>query len=436
MASAYLKQVLKDLESKSDTKKSIKHALKDCLKQVKCRIKEEKIKVNKTKRFKKKEIIESPDKPVIKFNQKEYMAGFKDKQEQNKAFAIKLMKEQMERKSRLEQKEEEMRQQLLEEERQKEIEEYNKIREKERAKEEQIREMLEKTRQRKYHLKRLKDISERDFRKVISNTPLYKKIESEFINNFEIPELEKRKEELRKKHELFRPLDYQELQERSRYLELLQTQQKPKSIFNERSKSTKSKFLKRILDEDKEKSIAEEEKVIIKKDMKDKMWKYSQIVKEIFPPSVDMLKRKEMELIKAKLNNPTLYLKKESSIDRTISFSPRKFKKNSMVKEKNEKKQITVKDYLAEFKGRRKRSVGDLNLQNFSSDDFEVMSTQTNRKALEKMVEKYDKEARLGEMKFEHMSPFKPKAIKYSEQVDNLLVNSIKTKIAILEKQE
>jgi hypothetical protein len=431
MASKYLKDFLKELTCKSTKKKAIKKALKSCLESVKIQIKQKVLTIQKRKRFKKRENLESPEKSFFKFNQKEYMTDFKEKAESNRAFTLRLMKEQQERRQRLEEKEEELKQQQLDEERQKEIDNYYTQQEKEKQKEDQLRALLEKSKHRKLQMKKLKEISERDFRKVVSTTPLYKKIESEFVSNVEMPELAKRKEELRKKHELFKPWDYDELRERCRYLEISQNQHKPQTIFNERSKSTRSKFLQRILEEDREKFLFEAEKSEIKKDLKDKVKKYSQIVKEVFPPSVDMLKKKEMELIKAKLSSPALFIKKDQPIERTYSFSPRKFKKNPMVPEKPEKKTPETKDYLLEFRKQRKRSLSDQDLKSLSIDQPEFLSDRR----LKKVIEKYDKEARLGEMKIELMSPFNSKSIKYSEQVNGMLVNSIRTKIAILEKQ-
>lgn len=428
MASQYLKKLFNELICKLSQKKQVKKVIKSANNLIKEKIKLTEIFIQKQKRFKKKVKQVTPEKP-LRFTQREYMSDFKDKVEETRQFSLKFIKEQIERRNRQLQREELNQQRYLAEIEEREMEKQQVLMQREKDKEAKLKKMIEKSKRRKKEIEKLKDIGEREYRVAISSTPLYKRIESDFVSQFEIPELEKRKKELQKKRDLFRPWDYEELKERARNLEMLSSEHKPKSIFNERSKSTKSRFLKKVLFEDKERINEQIEKEKLKREMAEKKKKYADIVKEVFLPSVDLLKRKEIEFIKAKLNNPVIVRNKDS-FDHSFSYAPRKFKKNSMLPQKPEKKIPVVKDYIREFREMRNRSMSQNSLIKIT--DEQIM--HSNRKKLEKVIDVLDREARVNEMKIGQLSPFNGKSLKITEHVNDLLVNSIKSKIAILDK--
>lgn len=429
MATQYLKRLFDELICKLSQKKRVKKVIKSSTSLIKNQILSSKLSIQKRKHFKQKSKQITPEKPPVRLTLREYMSDFKEKAEETRQFSLKFIKEQINRRNRQQQREEQLRQQLLAEIEEREMEKYKLSLQREKVKNDQIREMLEKTKKRKKNIEKLKDIGEREYRKAISTTPLYKIIESNFVNHFEIPELEKRKKELQKKRDLFKPWDYDELKERAKYLEILQSEHKPKNIFNERSKSTKSRFLKRVLDEDKERFMEQVEKDKVKREMAEKKKKYAKIVKEVFSPAVDLLKRKEIEFIKAKLTNPVIVRKRET-IERSFSYVPKKFKKNSMIREKPEKKVPVKKDYIREFRETRKKSMSERELLDLTYEKV----LESDRKILEKVAGALDREARVAEIKIGSLSPLNGKSLKITEHINSLLVNSIKTKLAILDK--
>ena len=429
MATQYLKRLFDELICKLSQKKRVKKIIKSSTSLIKKKIKSSELSIHKRKRFKQKPKQTTPEKPPIRLTLRDYMSDFKEKTEGSRQFSLKLIREQIDRRNRQQQREEELRQQLLEEIQEREMEKFQLSMQREKLKNDQVRKMLDKSNKRKKNIEELKDIGEREYRKAISNTPLYKKIESNFVNHIEIPELEKRKKELQKKRDLFKPWDYDELRERTKYLEMLQSEHRPKNIFNERSKSTKSRFLKRVLDEDKERFLEQVEKEKVKKEMAEKKKKYAKIVKEIFSPAVDLLKRKEIEFIKAKLANPVV-ARQRDEIERSFSYVPKKFKKNSMMPEKPEKKVPIVKDYIRELRETRRKSLSENDLFNVTYDKV----LDSDRKRLEKIAGKLDRKARVAEIRIGSLSPLNGKSLKITEHINNLLINSIKTKIAILDQ--
>ena len=129
---------------------------------------------------------------------------------------------------------------------------------------------------------------------------------------------------------------------------------------------SKSKALQKVLEEERLHSFEIIQKAQRKKLLLDKKKQYSDIVKEVFQPTLDLFKKQEMELIKARLNNPVNIKfksandsddEKLSPANRSFSVNQKRFKKNNMVPEKPKKKTPVIKDYIEEFRQKRRNSL-------------------------------------------------------------------------------
>jgi hypothetical protein len=443
MAYQYLKDFFNTLLIPNPLKKLIKHQVKIVNLNIKKQIKLQSLVIPKPKHFKSKPFLSEPStsKP-LKFNQKDYLVHFDEHQKKSEEFTQKLWKEKRERKKqkvKRDQRERILR--IYEAEQEGRVKEQEKIY-RQLKKEEKHRKEQMKIRERQNSLSLIREIHSKEYRKVKSVTPLFKQIEKNYTLNYEIPELEKRKEVLRKKHEMFKPMDHQQIKNHSS-----KTSQKsspssknPRSPYSDHPiHFTKSRIIDRLLAEDNAKIQAKLEKIRYKQDLMSKQKKYSEIVSEIFTPSADVLKQKELELIKAKLENPV----SKRSFLRAFNESPsknkpqsasarRRPKKNLIEKFVQEKKKIFVKDYIQEMREARKRSFSSKNILN--DPESILFDLKKNTRYLKRKIEDLDKEARKEEIKIAYLSPFDSKSLEVTEHVNGLIVNSIRAKIAILDK--
>jgi hypothetical protein len=449
MAAIYLSNAFELLGLSFSTKNSIEKSLDHILQKVSFKIKEKFKSVTKTRTS---TAIRKPSSPLntkentnSKFLQKTYLQTFKEKAEENKHFASKLFKDQKERKMRQEKREEKIREKLLRDlEEQKKLEELNKINF-EKNKKEKINQMIEKSKERKYKLNYLREVGDQEYRKAISSTPLYKKIEQDFITKVEMPEFEKRKEELSRKREYFKPVRNTELREHAKNFDLMlmmHSQKKKFSRSNEnlqRPKSlVKSKIFERLLEEEDQKLKQQEEKIIRKKNLIERQKQYAELVKEVFHPTPDILKIQELELIKARLNHPvSIRVKPIKNLLEDDSMSdnlkPKKKKVPKKDKDTKVKKIPIVKDYIQEFRQARVRSFSYTKINQVSSDLPQDLTSEQKIKKLERRVKLLDSEARKNELKIGVMSPNNPKCLEVSEHVNQLILNSIRAKLAILD---
>ncbi|OMJ66959.1 hypothetical protein SteCoe_36023 [Stentor coeruleus] len=372
------------------------------------------------------------------------MASFKDKTQENREFALRLYKEQKIRKNRKEQREEEIRRKMIEEIEEKERENKMMRMKKEQNKLEQLNIMKERSLERKRALSYLKEIGNKEFRKAMSSTPLYKKIEDEYYNNVLVPEFEKRKVVLKKKKDYLKPITLEELKEHARNVENILSslsKQKKQSQHLETQTQSKSKIIKRLLAEDKEKELVEQEKQMKKKHLIEKTKQYSELVKEVFPPTHDMFKQKEMELIRYRLDHPVTVKYKASNSDdesnfvnKSVSFSPKKYKKNTMIPEKPPKRLPVIKDYIMEMREAKKHSLSSSNIKiKWPNETIEDQTLSNNNEKLQRKAEQLDRQIRKSEQKIDYSIPLNTKTLKATESVGNLIVDSIKAKLAILE---
>ena len=269
MAAEYLYNTFDSVTNNSIIKQTIILTLQESLYRLYASIRKKHLKnpKGKSKIKEKKEFkVNSLNDKSFKFSQKEYLANFKEKAEENKSLAMRLIKEQKERKERQEKRDEKVRQKLQQEQEYKEklqkIEKFNQ----EKLKKDQILHIMEKSKERKKNIQFLKELGEKEYKKATSSTPLYKKLESDFFVKIQLPELEKRKEELQRKREYFKPLDHDELRYHAKrfdsmLLALSEQKKQNKPIFFHRTKSlNRSKMIKKLLEDEQQKIKEEQDK--------------------------------------------------------------------------------------------------------------------------------------------------------------------------------
>ncbi|OMJ84134.1 hypothetical protein SteCoe_14826 [Stentor coeruleus] len=383
----------------------------------------------------------------IKIVRKNYLENFIEKLGENKTQAAKFIKDQKKREERQKQREEE-----FQKKRNEEFELEERLREEERLKQEiekhkKIEKLRMSSERRKNELSYYKELLVSKDRESGSVTPYYKHIEEEFVYKVEIPELERRKRELQQKREMFKPISLSEIREHAKKVEAMmqeiQTRKKQSQrsrILDERIANIshiKTKMLVDVIKEKRQVAEAETLKYNEKKNRYDKKKQYSQIVNEMFPPSIDKFKEQEMKLIKArlqipvKLKTPNLTSNDNSRTDytRSVSVQPHKWKRNNMIPEPPEKREGKPVFYLEEQ--RKKRNVSesvDTSLLSWKDKVENCEDSEEKLKILKINAEKLEKAAKRLELKLNS----KNLNVDMAKKVDDLLINSIRAKLDYL----
>lgn len=216
-------------------------------------------------------------------------------------------------------------------------------------------------------MKRQQELEDMKYRQqelleVKKQKPLYQKMQEKFLQDIEMPELEKRKAELAKKRLLFQPLNREDLQEHAKWYQSVKkehTSHVEKEVTNKNIDLQVNQLgimkpfkLEKQVD-DKEKQQQEKLKLF------DRKIKYADLVREMFTPSIDKFKQKELELRVEKLKHPVRkegikavhersYVESHSDSESKRIFKPRLVPKNPKVQEEKLKREPNIVDYLGE----------------------------------------------------------------------------------------
>lgn len=387
----------------------------------------------------------SSPKQGIKKNREDLSEDHRTKVKECKEFTKRISGEKKERQRKIQEREAEFRIGLL-----KDLEEQKKYQEQifqklESEKKARLINSLQKTETRTKTLETKKE----NIKKLTpSPKPLFKQMEEAYKHQILIPRLEQHKAELARKRLIFRPLDPEELQEHSKNHEELKKlseyrrrkekeQKILESQINYSTKTFQSKFTSAVLEEEKrlkedEDKIREEKILNVKK-----RFQYSKLVKEMFLPTVGNSRK---SLRSSRSGENSIESIKKNYIIKKIGVTDykselgmvRPVRKSKEIEP--ERKKIVVKDYLAE--GRRNREKRDEKISRFEGDRKSLMENFDEGKAkwiLEK-AELIDSKAKqkelfLGDLKFKSK-----KGIEAGEEVDDLILSSIKAKLALLDK--
>lgn len=452
MVDKHLSRIFASLNPPRELKNSVNLIFKSTYKKVCESIKAKIIKASKPKLA----VKTNPEPPTtqirslssdIKIMRKNYLENFIEKLSENKSQAAKFIKDQKKREKRQKQREDGLLRKRMEES---ELEE--RFREEEKLKQEieknkKIEKLRMSSERRKNEISYYKEHFVSKDREFGSVTPYYRHIEEDFMHKVEIPELERRKRELQQKREMFKPISLSEIREHAKKVEIMmqeiqmrKRQKQRAKVLDERIANIshiKTKLLVDVIKEKRKVAEVETLKYNEKKNRYDKKKQYSQIVNEMFPPTIDKFKEQEMKLIKARLQipvtlkTPNLISCENSRADytRSVSVQPHKWKKNNMIPEPAEKRQGKPVFYLEEQ--RKKRNVSesiDTSLLSWKDRVENCEDSEEKLKILKKNAEKFEKAAKRLELKLNN----KNLNVDTAKQVDDLLINSIKAKLDYL----
>jgi hypothetical protein len=273
--------------------------------------------------------------------------------------------------------------------------------------------------------------------------PLFKQIEENYNLHQQMPELERRKKELENKRMMFKPISLSEIREHAekskKLLEDLQHKRKAEScnLNDSKSKKLKTKFTEAILEYDRQSKEIEENKRKNPKQLLDKRKEYGKVISELYQPSLDRFKEQEMKLIKARLELPVRFKLRDSSMtesdsncSRSVSVQPKKWKKNLMIPEPAEKKQGFKVDYLGQRRKSREKSVKINKSMILWEEGLEKLSDRNEKMSfLKKKAKIMDSQVKNLEIRLNS----KRLNIDMAEQVNDLIINSIRAKLSYLE---
>jgi hypothetical protein len=364
------------------------------------------------------------------------------------------------------QKEAEKRKKMRERVKQQEMEMLKKQQENEERKEKERKERLQQIKDKEEQRKQDQEDKQKMYKENLKTIqkPLYKKIEKEYEKQYVMPELEKRKKDLAEKRNFLKPISREEINEHDKkYMEIQKKQeakrhQESKDDTNYDPSKYKSKFLENVLDYEEQSKQQEQRKTEEVSDLLSKKKNYAKLVQETHRPIVSKRKKMEMDLIKQNLAKPTAFerMKKRmisssqsrigeykqlsASVDHSIadSSSRRPKYKNFDWREKNRfvdvpkpQKEFRRIDYLQEFKARKsnqdtrsehKAHNWENELHKFEGDERIYHMTEKAR-----MLEEgaYKKEML--------MKANKDDSANDRTQVNDMIIDSIKAKIALLD---
>ena len=166
----------------------------------------------------------------------------------------------------------------------------------------------------------------------------------------------------------------------------------------------------------------------------EKTKRYAEIVKEMFAPAVDLMKQKELELIKHKLSNPVVKrVEGKGEEDRGVQrVRPRRKMEKIDVKSGESQKKVPV-DYLARMHSERQSQLDRLmrdnssQAQESSSVSFRPGEDPTLAQG---EVRRLEKLAKRQELMLKRLDPLESADMEAG--INSLVVSSVKAKLALL----
>lgn len=451
MAESHLKDVLSKLTAPKEIKTLIGGIFDKLLHKTLSVVKErylDQARFKKVQAKKKKAALDnSPSAkamPISQYREEAYQE-FKQREEETKEFVKKLKRDQKERELRQQERDKEERLKQREEEREREKAQQEAQMRTEEEKIRRLKKLKEKSYKRKQEIQELIELGNQEYRKVISSKPMHEKIEEKYFSNVLMPELERHKMELAKKREMFQPINRSAILEHARrhdqIIEEHDVQKRNVSQENNYNASKlRSKFTQAYLEEEKKRKHEMERENLEKKSMLEKKKQYAELVLEMYQPTIDPAKQLELKLMNEKMKVSSAKIKKKRSAkslsakeiisdnENPAVVKKRKWKKNPLVPEPVKKREPVKVDWLAEKREEKKNQASEGQLQDIEWND-EMHSNKMKDK-----IKQLEKEVRKQEIKLEVANPSNIQGIKATENVSNMLINSIKGKLAILEK--
>ena len=278
---------------------------------------------------------------------------------------------------------------------------------------------------------------------LLISKPRYVEIEQKFKNNFELPELERRKAELAKKRILFQPISRQEwMSHLKRYNEcMLEAERKRLTKANEGSVEN-SQIIQNSL---KRAQVMEsQERILQKKNMVEKRKKYAEVVRESFAPKIDhrtenhdilspkkLEKQHVAEIISEKEATKPVLEEKAAQIKvvKVIKKKPKKKMESKTPEVLNEAKN----DYLAERRQKRTQ-IEDVASIDSALNGFDKLVLSEDRGKMLRKLKKYENLVKLQEQKIKETDLDSAAGLQLEEKMNELLMQSIKAKMSMLDQ--
>lgn len=394
-----------------------------------------------------------PAAPKLKPDKKqrgEFFEEHKKKTEESKEFTRKLIEDRNERQRRIQEREKEYRMKTLQEIEEQRRQQEEMMRRMDEEKKEKITELVKKSEVRKKELEVKKEIS----RSPVGGKPLYKQMEDAYKQKVLMPQLEKHKAELARKRMVYKPLDPEELKEHLKHHDELKRQfefRRKKELeqknldaqLNQATNSMQSKFTIAILEEERlkkeEQEKANQEKLL----NAHKRLQYSKLVKEMFPPVIDESRKLDISSkSKSKIRSAD-YLEESTEKSKKkigvtdyksdIGSKPIRYIKK---KEPEKKKEIEKIDYLAQKRKERENNPNDRKPVKIDLQE-EIFQEDLDDKKLQKIKAKtnqIDKQAKQKELLMDKYKGEGVKGLQVGDEVNDMILSSIRAKLAILDK--
>ncbi|OMJ84881.1 hypothetical protein SteCoe_13942 [Stentor coeruleus] len=390
----------------------------------------------------------------------EFFEEEKQKARQQQKKAQEYYQEQKRRKEKIKEHLVEIDEEIKQERNLKQEQKKLQIQEKKQQYEDQLQKMHEKAEARKKELEDLKSYNV-TLKKIKAEKPLFVKLSEKYWKDIEMPELEKRKAELSKKR-MMNSISQNQIIDHAKWYETIKLDHKKKFEKDSQSKSIDNKlkssdsaftFWKQKYIEE-ERRIREEQKRMQNERLKmiEKKTTYAKLVKQMYLPSIDEEKKKELEKRKEKLllehkspikTNEKSPIKTMEKSPKNAEWVPHKFKPNPLAPKEKVKREAKITDYLEKQrkiredaeKEQREAGVED-DLVKFELDnEFERLPESEKIKSLKSKAKKFEKELKKREIAM-LTNAGTEKGLKYSDDINEMLLSSIKTKLAILEKSK
>ncbi|CAG9314266.1 unnamed protein product [Blepharisma stoltei] len=378
----------------------------------------------------------------------EYLENERKKAEEAAQKIKAYYKEQKER-AKKKQQEQSKLMMILEEESEAKKQEMEELKAK---KEQEYYEKLEKMKELK--AKRQQEIDEirrrnNDYESIKGVKPLYVKLEEKFKCEYELPELEKRKSELAKRKLVNRSINQEKIIEHMKWYDVLRDEhtKRNEEALNSRKienkvRSSSCTWNAKILEQEKQLKEAQNAANIERLQKIEKRLRYAELIKEMFMPTVDKTKQLELQERLEKMKNPARHHRILSEINqRSESFVELEKKKIKPRKIQSQSKTVETPkvakkiNYLEEKRKLREENEKNMPVEEIKAnwDDVLSMSVSDTEKVkiISEKVSKLEKQAILKEHLVSSTNPMNIKALAQQENIDNLLVGSIKAKLAV-----
>ena len=276
----------------------------------------------------------------------------------------------------------------------------------------------------------------------LSQKPLFQKFQEKFKSDFLMPELERRKEELKRKRELFMPLASERFKEHNLWYENQKKTNKQKFEEMMEARIKEQKTREGALDSTWAAKVIEEKRQFKEKQMRtlqekqmmlEKRFNYAELVQEMYSPVLDLQKSpKNKEKNKEKLKQ----VKSDGEPDSVLNWKPKKFKPNSCKPPSKPVKLAIVTDYLAQKRLQRSDPNNrSQETQDFTNPNIDKNLSSDDLVSLNKHAMKLEELARKKSLLLSN-TPNSGLALNGSDEVNDLLIGSIKCKLKVLQGLE